>query len=118
MDKPKPISCLAQKPNRRSVYFNGVAISVEAIAIKQRLDQGYLSRIFSGKRVPSIAHAQMIAAALGMGLEDFIEALEERVKELMLAHKKVALEYMNRINLDNNLRASGKIVPPALPGTE
>lgn len=76
----KPASCLEAKPTAQSVEFGGKMVSVSKIARTQGIDRGYVSRILSGQRVPRIPHAKKIAAALGMGLEEFLAAIEARRK--------------------------------------
>lgn len=55
--------------------FNGKYINLRFMADTYDLDHGYLSRIFNNKRVPSVSYARIIAKALHMQYDDFIEAM-------------------------------------------
>jgi transcriptional regulator with XRE-family HTH domain len=77
----KPSGCLVYDPNPHSVRFAGKYINISAIARSQRLSQSYVSKLLSGKRSPSIRVAKKVAAALGMGLEDLLEAIEQRTND-------------------------------------
>lgn len=75
----KPIRCLEAHPTSQSVRFAGMAINLSRIqrAMSPPLDHSYLSRIFAGERTPSTAYARMLAAALGMTLQSFLEELDK-----------------------------------------
>jgi len=69
-------------PSSQSVYFAGDYINLTDIAVASGLYPNHLSRIFSGKRRPTLNVAQKVSAALGMGLESFLEALEHHTSIL------------------------------------
>jgi transcriptional regulator with XRE-family HTH domain len=71
-----PYFCLAEKPNMQSVLFGGKFINLSEIARRTDTTPSHLSLIFSRRRDPSLKKARQFARALGMGLEDFVEALE------------------------------------------
>jgi transcriptional regulator with XRE-family HTH domain len=77
----KPSDCLVLDPNPQSVRFAGRYVNISAIARSQGLSQSYVSKLLSGKQSPSILVAKKVAAALGMGLEDLLEAIEQRTND-------------------------------------
>ena len=83
------------------------------------MDQSYLSRIFAGKRYPSIPHARKIAAAIGMGLEEFLDAIDARNLELKERAEGVRATHMSRmVNqalADSQIIAEGRVPLPRLP---
>lgn len=74
-----PARCLEQHPTAQTVYFAGTAINLTKLqrALDYSLDHSYLSLIFAGKRTPSTATARLLAGALGMRIEPFLEALDK-----------------------------------------
>jgi transcriptional regulator with XRE-family HTH domain len=64
-------------PRKKSIYklIEEADLTMSDIARGCDLSLSYVSRIFSGDRVPRIVVAQKIAKFLGMSLEDFIAAL-------------------------------------------
>jgi hypothetical protein len=115
----RPVNCIQFTPRRQDICLREVYINLKAISRSQAIDHSYLSLIFAGKRLPSIAHARSISACLGMGLEDFLEALDERVWKLHYEGKKVIRQYQDRIEAedaaDHAARMAGKPVIPRLP---
>jgi transcriptional regulator with XRE-family HTH domain len=77
-----PISCLEHKPTHKTIRLGGRYISLTLIEREMGLDHGYVSYIFSGKRIPSIPYAEKLADALGMTLDDLLWAIRQRRKEL------------------------------------
>jgi transcriptional regulator with XRE-family HTH domain len=75
-----PSGCLVDKPTTVSVLFAGRYVNTSAIARSSGLNQAYISKILLGSREPTIHIARRVAASLGMGLEDMLEAIEERAK--------------------------------------
>ncbi len=69
-------------PNAQTVRFAGKFINLSAIARAQGLDVSYLSRIFAGTRVPTLPYCIKIAAMLGLTLDEYVEAMEVRKREL------------------------------------
>jgi transcriptional regulator with XRE-family HTH domain len=76
----QPTQCLAPEITPQTVYLAGVPINLAQISREHGLDHSYLSRIFAGKQNPSIKTSRRIAAALGMHVGEFIEALVEKVQ--------------------------------------
>lgn len=74
-----PTHHLESKPTSQSVKFAGVYINLTDLAVCHELDHSYLSRIFSGDRPdPSVSYSRKVAAALGMELGAFLEALKQK----------------------------------------
>jgi hypothetical protein len=67
---------VVDKPNSQTVQFAGKSINLSAISRDQGIDKSYLSRIFNGQRMPTMPYARKIAASMGMGLEEFLDALQ------------------------------------------
>ena len=82
MPKSRRRSVFVGHPSRQSIQIGGKYVNLSAISRQQNIDHSYLSRIFSGERIPRITHARKIALAIGMGLEEFLDALESRWKGL------------------------------------
>lgn len=59
----------------RAVVFNGEAINLSEISRKTGINVTTLSRIFNGKRNPSLDKAVVIADALNISLDTFTENL-------------------------------------------
>jgi len=85
------------KPTRQSILFDGKYISLLGLARTQGLDQSWLSRIFSGERQPSLAYARKVSAALGMGLEAFLDTLDQRTAGLRARNKRIISQYDTRL---------------------
>jgi plasmid maintenance system antidote protein VapI len=71
-----PRKCVERRPAAHSIPFAGEYINLTAIAATSGVGANDISRILSGKRKLSLDVAQKVSAALGMGLEDFINALD------------------------------------------
>jgi plasmid maintenance system antidote protein VapI len=98
------------------VFFGGKYINVAAIARIQNLDRGHVYRVVTGQHAASIKCATKIAAAIGMGLEEFLLAIEQR-KVLAAQHKmEVIKRYKTRIH-NEDLRDKKKLLSgiPPLP---
>lgn len=110
-----------EKGNSRSVFFGGKYINILAIARTQNLDQSFVSQILRGNKAPSIATAIKISAALGMTVDEFIAAIEERKMELNLRAIEIHDKFTERIIREDteDIRAlkSGLPPKPRLPGT-
>lgn len=77
---PKPPKAyLEDKPTKQTVRLGGHPLNLLSLSQALRIDHGYLSRVCSGERVPSVQYARTIAAALGWTLGDFFEALDARI---------------------------------------
>ncbi|HKN74226.1 MAG TPA: helix-turn-helix transcriptional regulator [Candidatus Acidoferrum sp.] len=72
---PKPSKCLDSKPTSQSVLFCNKFINLSCMALQSEISVSHLSMIFAGKRHPSLETARKVAAALGMGREEFLKGL-------------------------------------------
>lgn len=115
-----PTGCLERNPDSATVKLAGKHINMAAIARSQDIDRSYLSRILSGKREPTIPVAKKIAAALGLGLEELLEAIEQHVKEIRQADAAILQTHNERIRKEDeqDLRSIQAGIPtvPRLPG--
>lgn len=122
----EPISCLELHPNPRTVYLAGKPVNLMAIARTQGLDESYLSRILNGHRDViniSIGHGMKIAAALGMTLDDFIEAVTARQEYIegrkMQEQAQLLMEHKRRGTIEQGIktraRNQGRKLPPDIP---
>lgn len=71
-------SCIETRPTTQTVYLDGIAINIAAVSRKTGYDQGFLSRVFSGKRIPNMVFAQNIADAIGFSLDRFVDAVKAK----------------------------------------
>lgn len=104
-----PVSCIEPKPSRKTVYLNGVPISLQQLMRASDVDEGQISRILSGKRDPaevSLGQHLRLAAALGMCLDDLIDAIYTR-RDVKLAKAEQDRYWHNyRRNMENNANAA------------
>ena len=73
-------SCYVQRPTGRTIIFAGKYINLSAIRRATGISASHLSRIFRGERQPSVPRIRKISDALGMGIQDFIDALDVHIK--------------------------------------
>lgn len=90
-----PNDCIEMNPTPQSVYLDGVCINQAALSRVTKMDQGYLSKILSGKHIPGLFAAQKIADALGWTLDRFALALKARQAELQGNFSSEALGHLN-----------------------
>lgn len=84
-----------QNPTKQSVKFGEVFINISAIARDTGIDASWISRILSGKRTVSVAHARAISKALDQGLEEFLINLKRHHRVLIARRprrKRAAIE--------------------------
>ncbi len=120
MRETSPSGCIEIKPTAQTVYLGGKPINVSAIARTQHIDQSYLSRILAGKCVPTIPIAQKIAAVVGLSLEQLLDAIQDRKKELEVKREELDKAYNERIaredTSDIRTLEAGGIPIPRVPG--
>ena len=74
-----PNGCLEPYPTTQSVLFCGWFINLSHISLHTGIGLSSVSRVFSGKRQPTLKNTKKIAEALKMSIEDFILALEDHI---------------------------------------
>jgi transcriptional regulator with XRE-family HTH domain len=106
-------------PNTQTIPFANKFVNLSAIARAQNIDHSYLSRIFAGKRTPSLMYCKKISAVLGMSIDEFLVALEIRAREVKEEESRVLQEHKDRIMREDleDLKelAAGNIPAPRLP---
>ncbi len=120
MKKMKMGGVYDPKPTSKAVFFAGKAINMSAIGRATGHPVGSISRIFNGVRGLSILNARKIAAAMGMGLEDFLEELDKRVAFVKKRDRMMEEQHIARITAEDQADLStirnGGIPKPRLPG--
>lgn len=113
-------SPVVEKPAINSVLLGGRYVSVQAISRVQGLDPSYVCKIINGKKDPTVKTARKIASAVGMGLEEFLDAVDERVKHLKAAEAKMVGEYKHRVRKEQMVDyihgKRGRLVTKRMPG--
>ena len=71
---------LVDKPNPQTIRFAGKFINLSEISRQSGIDSSYLSRIFRGERMPTVPYIRTISGILGMGVQQFLDALDNRTK--------------------------------------
>lgn len=61
-----------------TVRFAGRFINISHLSTELGMDNGYVNRVLSGKRIPSVAYATRIAEALGLDYISFIKEVSFR----------------------------------------
>lgn len=121
MAKAGKTGVFEKAPNTQTIKFAGKYINLSAIARSQSLDVSYLSRIFRGERMPALKYCIKIAAMLGMTLDDFVQALEERVQAVKNEAASLLRSHNQRVDKEDiqdlAAYAQGRIPAPRLPAT-
>ena len=113
----EPISCLIEHPNKQSILFGGVYINLTQLAREQHIDRSYLSRIINGRRDPgqmSVRQVLKFAAALGMSVDDFLDAIYDRANRLARDRAQVQVwhDYREAQAKADDTRRAHKGLPP------
>lgn len=80
--RAKPTFCIdyfqkIRKGKHPPIFFAGEFIDLPMLVIYSHTSKGFISKVFSGQKTPTIPTCIRIALALGMPLGDFVEALVE-----------------------------------------
>lgn len=96
-----PVKCLDRHdPNtKQAVKFAGRVINLSLVAKETGFHVSYISRIFSGKRYPSLRNAERLAEALGMEWAAFrfhldtidYQPVQRRRSQVRRANRKTAV---------------------------
>src|SRR5262245_9999593 len=83
VDTSTPNRCPQEglKPGK-PLISRGVHINLGLVEKETGMDYRYLSRVLSGRREARTRTARRIAAALGMDLSEFLDAIDERRADL------------------------------------
>lgn len=111
-----PVSCIESRPTTRTVYLNGVPINTMQLMRASGVDQGQISRILSGKRDPaevSLGQHMRLAAALGMGIDDLLDAIYARRDQKI--SKADQDRYWHQYRLSQEARADMARIRHGLP---
>ena len=87
-----PVEFRELNPRRNSIMFAGSYINLSAIAraiSMGGLDVPSISRVFSGKRKPTLDAAKAISAVLGISIDAFLEALDEHIDNIEERQKRI-----------------------------
>lgn len=69
------------KPAVNSISLGGKFLNLHAISRLTGISRGFVHAVVNGEKTPSTDYAQRIAAAIGMGLEEFLLAIDQRVEQ-------------------------------------
>lgn len=74
-----PTRCVERHPTKQTVSFVGVPLNLSRLSrsIEPPISTSFLSLVFSGQRMPRVDTARILAEALGMQLQAFLDALAE-----------------------------------------
>lgn len=79
MHAPKPPRAFRElRPTEQTVSLGGHAINLVKLSEALDIDHGYLSRVCSGKRVPSLPYVQAVSTALGWTIQQLLDAIAAR----------------------------------------
>jgi transcriptional regulator with XRE-family HTH domain len=87
---PGPRAYLTDRVTHQSVKLAGRYVDLKALAEGEGLDHGYVSRIMSGERTPSIPYLLKIAAGFKMSVDNLLTAIDERRAQLHAQHRRKA----------------------------
>ncbi len=73
-----PKAFIVTEPNSISVEFGGTYVALSDLARSQGLSIPHVSRVLRGTREPSVNIMLKLSSALGMTLDDFVAAIQER----------------------------------------
>lgn len=111
------VSCIEEHPTTQTIKLGGRYIALRRLCTYTGVDEAYLSRILAGKRDPmrmSIGMALQISAALGMSIDELIQAILDRAEALKLASVKAQMfvDYVEVQQQQAELSAARKGLPP------
>jgi transcriptional regulator with XRE-family HTH domain len=74
-------TCVPGRVTKQTIMLRGVPVSLDLIAYQTGVSACMISRIFGGSRNGSVRVMQGIANALGMSVDETLQALEEYRQE-------------------------------------
>jgi transcriptional regulator with XRE-family HTH domain len=110
-------SCIEEHPSKKTVQIAGRYVSLRKLSAYTGIDHGYLSRMLRGKRDPSrmsVHVAMLLSAAMGMSVDELIEAIYKRADLLARdrAKAQVFLDYIESQQQQMEMAAARKGLPP------
>ena len=100
-----PKAFLVEKPNSISVAFGGKHVNITELSRSQGLSISHVSRALSGNRDPSMPVFVKLASALGMTLDDFVAAVDDR-KATIVGKTEASLRRYKRVITKEKFRKS------------
>lgn len=79
------------------VLFNGKFLNLYEIAKVQGLTRQYLCMIFNGKRTLRLDIAISVASYLGMRLEEFVQAFDDRLRLINETEERTIKLHLDRL---------------------
>lgn len=116
------VCCIEEHPTTQTIKLGGRYIALRRLAAYTGVDEAYMSRMLAGKRDPmrmSVGLAFQISAALGMSVDELMQAIVERAAMLKQRNVKarIFVEYMDEQQRQAELAAAkiGLPPPPRIP---
>jgi len=111
------VSCIEDHPTTQTIKLGGKYIALRRLCNYTGVDEAYMSRMLAGKRDPmrmSVGLMLQIASALGMSIDDLIQAILERAAKLKQDRVKsqMFVDYMETQQEQAELSAARKGLPP------
>ena len=75
----RPTRCLEPFPASNTIFFCGEFINISIMSMYAHVSLGFISKVFSGKVIPSGITTKKLAEALKMDIGCFITALDDRL---------------------------------------
>lgn len=116
-----PLAFIVEKPHPNTVSFGGRFVNVMALATAQGISHSHASRVMAGTKVPSVDVVTRLAGALGMTMDDFIQAIHDRKTEadrvgVEAQHKHRKLIRNERLRKKNATEKGDVFVPNPIIG--
>ncbi len=109
-----------QAKEGEGIIFAGRVINLRAIARAQGISVSNLSRVFRGQKGMTTEYAMKIASYLGMGLEEFLDAIAERIKTIRENEEAIIKQHLDRAGREDKQDVArilkGQPPVPRLPG--
>jgi len=91
------VKYIEKNPDSRFVHFGGHYINLTTISKDSGISHSHLSLIFKGKRNPSYATLRILSRTMGMTIDEFTTALDNR-KDDLVSHA-LALQMLKTANI-------------------
>lgn len=77
-----PKAFIVDEPDNRNIRFGGKFINISDLSRSLGIDITHTSRVLRGTREASVKVAISLASALGMSMDDFLSAIDDRKNEI------------------------------------